>query len=69
METNAKPQGAQNPRVPIPLTVTYQSSSTTASVAPPQVSSSVGVSSRPQSNSARDDLPKRKGKVVTTWSP
>ncbi|XP_024373661.1 uncharacterized protein [Physcomitrium patens] len=60
METNAKPQGAQNPRVPIPLTVTYQSSSTTASVAPPQVSSSVGVSSRPQSNSARDDLPKRK---------
>ena len=68
METNSRPQGAQNPRVPTPLTVSNQGNSATASQNPSQLPSHVAVSSRPHSDTAYDELPKRKGTVVTARS-
>lgn len=67
-ETNMRPQGAQNPRVPTPLSVSYQGNSATASQTPSQLPSQVAVSSRPHSDTTYEELPKRKGIIVTALS-
>lgn len=63
-ETNSRPQGAQNPRVPTPLSVLHQSNSATASRISPQVPQSA-ISSEPQSDTAHGELPRRKGIAMT----
>lgn len=66
VETNVRPQGAQNPRVPIPLS--YQGNSAQASQAPAPSPSQMAVS-RPQSDTTSDEFPKRKGTVSTAPIP